>query len=116
LNEAKTKAAQTDRNYQLEKISGKIKFLEVIPPDMRSYAISTAFKDVLDLAQEDDVNKVVEAFKNTHKGILASNTEVQGSGSNGSVLQGGSDKSPEDQTPTERAKILKAKARENTLR
>jgi len=116
LNEAKTKSAQVERNYQLEKISGKIKFLEVIPSDMRSYAINTAFKDIQDLTQDAEVDKVLGTFKETHKGILASDTEVRGSGSNGSNMQSSSNKSPEDQTPQERAKVIKAKVRENSLR
>lgn len=111
LNETKAKSVQTERNYMLEKISGKVKFLDTIPEALRSYAINSAFKDVQDLSQEDAVEKTLSAFKDSNKGILASDVDVRGSGSNGQQPISGKT-SPEKMTDDERAKHIRSVVRE----
>jgi hypothetical protein len=111
LNDMKAKSAQTERNYMLEKISGKVKFLDTIPEQIRTYAISNAFKDLQDLSQSDEVEKTITNFKESHKGILASDVDVRGSGSNGQSAST-STKSPENMTDSERAKHIRNVVRE----
>ena len=81
LNEVKAKSATTERNYKLDKISSKIKFVDSIPEDMRVYAIQNAFKDVENLDDEDSVKNVITEFTESHKGILASDSTARGDGS-----------------------------------
>jgi len=117
LNEAKTKMIATERSYQLEKIGSRIKFLDTIPSDIRSYAVTSAFKEVEDLNDTDSIDKVLESFTESHKGILASDTEVRGSGSGGSgkVVSHSSGKSPDKMSDSERAKSVLGKARERSM-
>jgi len=108
LEDVKTAKAKTDRSYKLEKISSGVKFLESVPEDMRTYAISTAFSNTEDLDNIDEVTGVLDAFKESHKGVLASETAASGTGSQSpSATPSHSNKSPEDMTDSERAADIK---------
>jgi len=111
LEELKVTSALTDRNYKLEKISSKLKFLDSVPEDMRSYAIKTAFESVEDLSDTEAVTNVLESFTESHKGVLASETAARGSGSVGdnSRTSDLSTKSPDKMTIEERAKHIREK-------
>lgn len=113
LNDMKAKSLQQERGYRLDKIGSRIKFLDTIPEDLRSYAISKAFAECQDLSQESEVEKILGKFKESNKGILASDVDVRGSGSTSSVtsVKGNA----ENMNDTDRAKhvrdLMKSKAR-----
>lgn len=110
LNQTKAESAKAARAYKLEKIGSKISFIDSIPSDMRNYAITSAFNDVEDLDDEGAVESVLSAFRETHKGVLASETAARGSGSTGGLqsdINRGSVKSPEKMSDSERKKHLR---------
>ena len=116
LEDISKKSALTERNYKLEKISGKLKFLDSVPEDMKNYAIQNAFSGVEDLDDQDSISKVLEAFSESHKGVLASDTAARGSGSVGqSTVADKSSKSPDKMTDSERANHLRNKAAERKI-
>ena len=116
LAQVKVELASKSRAYQLEKIGSKIAFVDTVPSDMREYAISNAFKDVEDLDDEATVDKVLGDFRETHKGVLASETAARGSGSVGGlqVDARGQAKSPDKMTDSERKKHLRTTLRERS--
>ena len=115
LEEMKQKATMTERNYKLEKLSSKIKFIDSVPEDMKNYAVQNAFKDVEDLDDSDMVTKIIENFQETHKGVLASENAARGSGSGPSRQVESSAKSPDKMSVDERAKYLREKSVERKI-
>ena len=111
----KADSEKRERNYKLDKISSKIKFLDTVPEDMRNYAVSNAFKDVEDLDDNDAVNDIIEGFKESHKGVLATESAARGSGSSENEKITVSTKSPDKMSVDERAKHLRDQARERSL-
>ena len=108
LGEITKLSATNQREYRLDKISSKLKFLDSVPSDMRDYAVRQAFQDVEDLNDKESVKSTLERFVESHKGVLASDTTATGSGSTASNSQVSnlSNKSPDKMTIDERAKII----------
>jgi len=116
LAQVKAELAGKSRAYKLERIGSKIAFVDTVPSDMREYAISNAFKDIEDLDDEATVDKVLGDFRETHKGVLASETAARGSGSIGGlqIENRGQVKSPEKMSDSERKKHLRTTLRERS--
>lgn len=111
LNQTKVESAKAARAYKLEKIGSKISFIDSIPADMRGYAITSAFQEVEDLDDEGVVESVLSSFRETHKGVLASETTARGSGSTGGLqndVNRGAAKSPEKMTDSERKTYMRS--------
>lgn len=110
----KTSAAK-ERAYKIDRISSQLSFIDTVPSDMRDFAVTSAFKEVEDLDDTDAVTKILDEFKESHKGVLASNTTARGSGSTGSskdVNVSKNTKDAEKMSDTERAKHIDSKMRE----
>jgi len=116
LAQVKAELAGKSRAFKLEKIGSKLSFVDTVPSDMREYAISNAFKDIEDLDDEATVEKVLGDFRETHKGVLASETAARGSGSVGGLQNEnrGQAKSPEKMSDSERKKHLRTTLRERS--
>jgi len=115
LNGIKSEYSKTTRNYQLNELQGKIKFLDSIPNDMRKVSLQNAFADV-DLADEDAVKSTFESYVKEHQSVIASD-KPSGTGDNKSnvrVING--NKAPEDMSFEERQAVVRAnRAKDNTL-
>jgi len=103
------------REYKLDKIGNGLKFLDSVPEDMRDYAIREAFKGVEDLSNQDEVTTVLDAFVESHKGVLAADTAANGSGSSSPSKTVLTSKSPDKMTIDERAKHIRSKAVGNSI-
>ena len=116
LAQVKAELAGKSRAYKLERIGSKLSFVDTVPSDMREYAVSNAFKDIEDLDDEAAIEKVLGDFRETHKGVLASETAARGSGSVGGMQSEnrGQAKSPEKMTDSERQKHLRTTLRERS--
>ncbi len=80
LNESKNTMVKLQRDYKLEKIRGKIKYLDTIPEDLRKYSVENAFKEVENLDDEKEVESVLKSYTDAYKGIIASDSTARGSG------------------------------------
>jgi len=80
LNESKNTMVKLQRDYKLEKIGSKIKFLDTIPEDLRKYSIANAFNNVEDLDDEKEVENVLKQYTESYSGIIASDGSARGSG------------------------------------
>jgi len=98
--------AKTVKSYQLEKVSGTIKFMDTIPSDLKQMAIERVFGEI-DFDNVDAVNSARDSFNDTYKSILASENTAKGSGSqnNGQDMKTGL-KTPDKMSIDERAAYL----------
>jgi len=108
LNETKQAYKNTTRKYELERIGGKINFLDTIPNDLREMSIEAAFKGVEDFTDEAAVNEALKGYVDSHKGIIASDKPSGGGSSTTRTIQSNnlSNKNPEDMSYDERAAAL----------
>jgi len=109
LNDSKASLLKLDRNYKLEKIGSKIKFLDSIPEDLRKYSIESAFKDVEDLDDTSAVDSVLQKYTESYKGIIATESAARGTGDHKQSQNIPKSKKIEDLSDDERA----AQIREN---
>jgi len=109
LNETKANHLKVQRDYKLEKIGGKVKFLDTIPEELRKYSISSAFKDVEDLEDEKEVEKVLGTFTDAYKGIIASDSAARGTGDKQTNVVVAHGKDISKMSPDERAADLREK-------
>lgn len=107
--EAQAKLQSSIRSTQLDKIANGIKFLDAIPWDMRVQSVHSALAEIDDLSSEAEVTAAMAKFKETHKGVLASESAPTGSGSEGKAAPKQKSKDPNDMSDEERAKHLREK-------
>ena len=107
-------SAAKDRSHRIDQISSSLTFIDTVPKDMRTYAVANAFKDVEDLDDPTQVDNVLENFRESHKGVLASDTAARGSGSIPRNQEPASNntKSADKMSPSERAKHIREKVRD----
>lgn len=112
LDETKSQYQKQVRNYKIEKISKKIRFLDTVPEDMQKMSIEAAFSGVEDLDDEHAVNDAIKKFVDSHKGVIESDSP-KGSDSQGRHLNiTSSKKEPSDMSMEERATALKTRLAE----
>jgi len=107
LLDTKSSYMKMQRDYKLERIGSKVKFLDTIPEDIQKFSISNAFNKVEDLDDEGEVSKVLASFTESYKGIIASESAARGSGDKGSSNTNTNVKSVDKMSVEERAAHLR---------
>ena len=111
LNDTKTQYSRQMRETKLDKILGKVRFLETIPQDMRLLSITTAFNEVEDLDDETAVNDALKRYVDSHKSVIESDSPKGSNSLQRNLGSSTTKKEPIDMSYDEREKILDAKVK-----
>jgi len=96
----------TVKSYNLEKIGNNIAFMDNIPAELKSIAIEKVFGNI-DMADTEALKEANNAFSETYKGILATDTAAKGAGSNPGSSGNIKSNDPSKQSTEDRASHLK---------
>lgn len=114
LADTKAQYQRQGREYRLEKIAKKIKFLESVPEDMKKMSIEASFSSVENLDDETQVNETLKSFIEAHKGVIESDSPKGSDSQNKRLGQPLSKKEPGDMSYEERAAALKSEKESRT--
>ena len=68
------------RSSQLKDIAGKIQFMDNVPSDMAYREVSAVFGDIENLSDEGQVKARMEQFRESHAGLIKSESNMMGTG------------------------------------
>lgn len=99
--------AQDRRTIAMDKVASGIRFIDTLPPQAGRILIESHLAGIEDMSDANTVGAALEAFKATHKGILAADPQGSGAGSRGAGSEGAGTGAGLHASPSERQEQLK---------